>query len=1672
MLPESRILNLYGSSEIAADICFYEIGTDIPDYIPIGTPIYNNFVYVLDENSKICPPGVAGELYVSGLNLAVGYYNSESENLLRFIPNPYNTFIDCAAADHSKLFRTGDMVVYSEHEHIYYLGRKDKQVKINGCRIEIAEIEHTILSTGEIEELSVMPLWNDTDCRLIVFFSVKDQNNKDILITIRQKLLDTLPVYMHPTEYYLLDSLPLLTNGKINKNALLNILTEAKQKPKTKLNDTLSSLGIRLVEIWTLILNMNQPLNTLSNFFEIGGSSLDAIRLINKINSMFNQKLRVSWVFSHQTLQAQEEFLKNYPLFEKMDKIVKFNNPTEMFEIFPVTDIQNAYLIGRTNYFAFGGITAHVYFEIKFKKLNIEILSQALNELLSRHLMLRAVVSANGQQRVLNELPKYQIKIKQLASLDRLSRYQEFLEYRQVMQRQNLASDTWPLLECSVCLLEDDVSIVSFYVNLLISDGKSSLILINDLFYIYNRLKNGLKNDLPPLNVTYRDYQLYCMSLEQSSDYQKAKDYWLSRLHDFPQAPQLPTIPKNRVKHPGFEHLSICIKKSKWEKFKKIALSHTLSPSSALCSIFVQILKFWSKEPRFMITVMYSDRLPIHVDINSIIGNFSSTILLALNFTNTKNFAENAKALYHQLLSDMDNSIFSGVKVLHELNKIRGDVTNPTSPIVFNSLLGGGVNKLDKNFPPEIKPAIDYFYMETPQVELDHQVFEDHEGNLVCNWDFVKNCFPEKMVETMFNVYVNLLEQLADDHSFWLKVMSARDLISTKHFSIIHKVNDTKRQLTNGLLHTDFIKVAKNNPHQIAVLSSTKILSYKEIYENAVSVAKQISLYQAGKKSTVAIIMEKGWEQYVAAYGILFSGFSYLPIDPKNPPERIKYMLDNAEIQLIITQNKLIHHLNFITNRKFICISEETIEAFDPTFIVDQSLNLDDLAYIIYTSGSTGEPKGVMISHRGAKNTIEDVNKRFLVSSSDKIFAISAFTFDLSVYDAFGALSVGATLIIPDSKHEKDPAHWADMLKKYQVTIWNSAPSLMQMLIKHVGQRSYLIPQSLRLVLLSGDLIPVSLPQILKQHVNKVEMVSLGGATEASIWSILHIIQEEDSYRLSIPYGKPMFNQQFYIFDQGLDLRPIWAIGELYISGVGLAKGYLNDSKKTESRFIQHPITGERLYKTGDLGYYEPDGNIIFIGRADQQVKIKGHRVELQEIENALRQNSKIAETIVIYQKKNQLLVAYISYKDEILPEHELAKYLAYILPDYMIPSRFIILKSFPLNGNGKIDRKLLPEPEIFLSNKAFRLSHNTELEKQIIEIWKKHLNLSEIGINENFFALGGDSFKAVMVMSDIYELCGKEIGISTLLTREGNIESLAKHIEEDKIKVKMNYLIKINDAKQGSPLFFIHPIGGSALCYRNLATKFESTNPFYGLHLLNSDINSPVRASTIEEIASLYLMEIQQTNSNEDYYLGGWSMGGIIAYEMASQLKRQGKKVKWVAMIDSPLPIRMELKDHDLLSWFFTDILRNLINSSNDLTESTKILAALVPQNTIADIIKKLWKAKLLPKEFTIEKTEELFKIFKTNYEMLNNYHPIDQSLKLIQIKATKVGNVNYVNHPFVDSPCWGWSSMPEIYIDTYTVDGDHYSIISETEKIFAILKHYMQSNSTFNQAKLDFIK
>lgn len=1303
---------------------------------------------------------------------------------------------------------------------------------------------------------------------------------------------------------------------------------------------------------------------------------------------------------------------------------------------FRLTDIQQSYFLAKQNEHKNGTNAAFIYAENLKYNLDTNKLQKALNILIKRHDMLRVIIDKNGIQKILENTPEVIIKVHIKEKCDNIQIKDELINIRNSIIKNNYSLNIFPLFDVQITKFMPEQYYIHFYLNLIIADGCGIDVFFKELSILYN----NLNYKFPIQNYRYQDFLIALENEEKSLKYMEDKKYWLDKISFLPPAPELPLKNKLDKSIENFAKKYMYIHSERWSELKKISLLNDIKPSTLIFTIYCFIISHWSRDKNFTLNILNYNRTDYNSDFNSIIGNFSSNTLINVNLKTLNSIIKNAQDIETQIFEINEHLSFNGVKIIQEINKINGISSKNLMPIVsVNPINFDHFNYYQDDQSKYFKwfgKDVSFFHIETPHVWLDQQIFEESDGSLFINWIYLDEIFPENMVLEMFNSFKNILLHFNSwndrNRQDILKLIDNKD-----HINNIKKINKKVNENEKKLLHEKFIEQVKRQPNITAIINGEYNFSYIEIYNMSKNLSTEIKNNKIVPKSPIAIIMEKGWEQIVAVLGILLSDSYYIPIDATLPKDRIFQLLDSSQSVAIITQNKFCD--NFLVKNKIPILTPKIYEkSINRKIELDYTQDPSSIAYVIFTSGSTGIPKGVMIEHRSASNTVHDIIERFNINEYDSTLCFASLSFDLSVFDIFGLLSSGGKIVIPTLTEMQEPECWKNYLINHNITIWNSAPPLMQMFSEYLFAKNEIyFNNKLRLVLLSGDWIPVSLPEKIQILFKNSKIVSLGGATEASIWSNFYIINENNISCTSVPYGRPLKNQTMFIFDDNFEIRPIWVPGLIYIGGIGLARGYLNDLDKTNKAFVYHPITGERFYCTGDYGRYLPSGDIEFLGRQDNQVKIQGYRVELCEIESAILQHPYIANALVrVFGNSNtsKHLIAYFSFKSEYqnlnketkdnFIKNELNSFISKKLPYYMVPNRFLELQNFPITSNGKIDNRKLEQltQSESLSEIEF-IYPQTNIEKEVANIWQKLLNIDKISVNCNFFHLGGQSFLAFQMMNQIYQKFNIQLPMNSLF-QYGTIYNLSLQIENE-LKFKNNnnqFLISLAEGIHKENFFCIHPSGGNIFCYRELSKYFSKKRSFIAIQSIGINNNNFCNIS-LEDMAKLYLDEIRKYQKNGPYFLGGWSFGGSVAYEIAKQLYDIGEKTHPVILIDSPIPFKREIPTLSYLNEWF----------QNDFGEGLNYLDQ--------------------------EQQVKLFNIFKTNVIALSNYCPEKTNIPVIVFKANKILINELLQHPQVSSKDWGWKTLTDNIVNVIELSGDHYSIL-EKDNVNEIVLHLEKFN------------
>ena len=1049
-------------------------------------------------------------------------------------------------------------------------------------------------------------------------------------------LEDLVPEYMVPSILLFLEELPITQNGKIDRKRLLNLLESKKiESSRTKPSGEFEG---KVARVWERVLHVNE-ICLEDDFYLMGGDSLLATQMTIELKKELRLEVALEDIFQNSLfgrfLSIMKEKRETRLEIESSSVPEVTFDPDHRFDPFPMTDIQQSYWIGRSGAYDLGEVGVHCYFEMDCEKLDVDRLEKAWNALIDRHEVMRAVMMDDGKnQRILETVPYYEIKVQTHENEQEAE--VGILTLRSQMARHVFDATKWPLFDVRVSEIESTRSRLHLSFDNIVFDGFSIFRLFHEWKLSYE--KEG--QELPAIRGSFRDYVLATEKLKQSDLYQRQLEYWKKRVETMPSAPQLPVLDEKDRKDQGFTRFEMRLTGKEREQIKRYVGRYHLTDTVVFLTAYALVLGRYSKSQHFTLNLTRFQKLPLYEGVEQLIGDFTTLTLLEVDLRRGTTFLERCKAVQEQLLADMKNALVSGVVVEREWQKLQ-KAQGVSMPVVFTS--GFGVNS-ERNLANETFGEIIYGESQTPQVWLDHQIAEQN-GQLFLSWDAVCGLFPAHFMEAMFESYRDLIYQLLEQKNW----ETTDNLIGFEDVERIRKNTWEYRKITGETLITLYEKSVKSHADRIAIETTGEKITYAYCDEQVKVLSAKLIRLGVEKGDIVAILMEKGIAQIYATLAIMKTGAAYLPVDVHNPVQRMRSILSQAKAKIILSERACMDELKGQLTEWNVFDVWELLADKDCGKVEYPAMSDSDLAYVIFTSGSTGMPKGVMIDHRGAVNTILDVNARFGVTDQDACIFISNLNFDLSVYDIFGLLAAGGKIVIPDASKAKEPSHWIELLLERQVTVWNSVPAFLQMLSDYKDERKSKLGNTLRLILMSGDWIPVALPDHLKELFQGGTVISLGGATEASIWSNYFVIPDgvPGDWK-SIPYGKPLSNQRFYVLNELMEPCPVWVTGELYIGGTGVAKGYCGDEERTQKAFISYGNQGEILYRTGDLGRYMDDDNIEFLGREDHQIKKNGHRIECGEIEAQIRSIDGVEDVVVTADKEAQMaLTAHLCLKKE-----------------------------------------------------------------------------------------------------------------------------------------------------------------------------------------------------------------------------------------------------------------------------------------------------------------------------------------------------------------------------------------------------------------------------------------
>ncbi len=1363
----ARLQNLYGPTEASVDVTSWSCDEEARGgIVPIGRPVANTRIHLLDRSWQPAPTGVPSELCIGGVQLARGYWSRPDLTAERFVPDPWSE------AAGGRLYRTGDLARHLPDGAVEYLGRIDFQVKVRGFRIELGEIESVLASHPGLREVVVVARREaDGDSRLVAYVVAKDEPAPapaPEVAGLRAFLAERLPDYMVPSAWVELAALPLTPSGKVDRRALpapeaLAADPSAYTAPGTPIEQVVAG-------IWAEMLRVDR-VGAEANFFALGGDSIKAVRLVNRINERLASDLRVQDVFKHQTVGALAarvqtraessvagELAAGRAEIERLQRAVLADErqrgrlPAFWEDFFPLSGIEKGMI-----YYTLLLPDQPVYHDQHMYLLSIpdpDRFFRALGLLTGRHPILRSTFhldELDEPMKVVHRAVPVTREVEDLSGRPAGEQRRRIDEYRAEDLRHKFLFQGELLWRLKLFRLDGDLHASVWTWHHAILDGWSNLTFWLDLNELLARKDLDRLDSAPPLASSYKDYLAITLGRRRSA---ATEAFWRETLAGVSRN----KLPFNRAQtHGGATFGMRSLNRPLSPELLGSLRGRVASLQAPLQALFLaahlHLLRVTSGEEDVVTGVVSHDR-PEIPDGDKIVGCFLNTFPLRLRLEPTESGAALIRRVGRYLAAEKEHEI-----PLADIAAIVGARESAQNPI-FDTLL----NFMDFHLMEEVRENVLFQPMGTgrssglPSVELEEMTntLFNVEVSVTLSHPSLRikyspRHFDAADVERAAVLYERILEALGRDLEAPLDTGSL--LSPAEREQLVQLYNDTARDYPRERpLHSFFEEQAAHHPERTAVVSGGRSLTYGEVEQQANRLARHLLACGVQPGDNVGVCFERSPELVVALMAVLKAAAAYVPLEPSYPPARKSYIVCQSGVRLLLADRE--HEL------------PAEVLVFDPAKLESYSDDLlslrprpEDLAYTIYTSGSTGTPKGVMIEHNSAVNLIGWVNRDFPVGPGSRVLMLSSVCFDLSVYDIFGTLGAGATVVIARQEEVQDPAALLRLVTGQKVTFWNSVPSTLGLLVQYLEETDPgFRGEDLRIAFLSGDWIPLSLPERARRFFPNLRVISLGGATEGTVWSIFHPVERIDEAWLSIPYGRPLDNNTFYVLDRSPGLVPAGVVGDLYIGGVGVARGYAGDPEKTAASYVPDPFSGpgQRLYRTGDLGRMLAEGEIEFLGRSDHQVKIRGFRVELGEIESQLSRAPGVREAVVLARADRagqKYLCGYVVASGETPGEGStgaLQAHLAASLPGYMIPDTFVFLSELPLTANGKIDRKALPEPEAAHAAGEAHVAPAGEVEAALVEIWEEVLGLPGIGTTADFFALGGHSLSAIQVLTRV----------------------------------------------------------------------------------------------------------------------------------------------------------------------------------------------------------------------------------------------------------------------------------------------------------------------------------
>ncbi|MEW6736015.1 MAG: amino acid adenylation domain-containing protein, partial [Acidobacteriota bacterium] len=1441
----ARVMNLYGPTEDTTYTTYTMVAREEKATVTIGRPIANTQIYIMDREMETVPVGVPGELHIGGVGLARGYLNRPELTAEKFIPNPYSSEAG------ARLYRTGDLARYLSDGNIEYLGRIDNQVKVRGYRIELGEIETTLRQYRGVSESVVIAAQEKlTDKRLVAYLVVEQDNEIDIG-QLRVYLKEKLPEYMLPSAFVMLEKLPLTPNGKVDRRAL----------PAPQMADIVNSeryLAARnpteeiLVEIWTSILN-NDQIGVLDNFFELGGHSLLAIQVISRVRAVFSLELPLRSLFETPTVAG---------LAEQIQILKRTEQGLLVPPIMPITREQKLPLsfaqqrLWFLNQLEPNSTAYNISTALQLKgNIQLSALEYSFNEIIQRHESLRTTFkNIDGQPyQVISPNQYFKLEVDDLTHLPKSTREAEARRLAIVITQRSFNLETGPLFNIELLRLDEQDHVLVLSMHHIITDGWSMGILMEEWTECYKAYCEGKQVLLSNLIIQYADFAYWQREWLQGEVLIQELSYWKRQLGGSLPVLQLPTDrPRPAVQSHRGARRSLTLSQDLSMELNKLSQHQNVTLFMTLLAAFKTLLFHYTGQTDIIVGTPIANRN--QVAIERVIGFFINTLALRTNLSGRLNFVQLLQRVKEVCLEAYTNQDLPFEKIVEELQPERSLNHTPIFQVMFNML----------NQTSQTSESLELFGL-TAQELLPIEVGSKFDLNLyVSNKSehinltlvYSTDLFDEVTIYRLLKHFQQLLQCIVTDPE--------QQLINLPIISI----EEQQRRLQGNLIgpttsfvqfHREEIKQSvaarfqqqvEKYPNNIAIETAHLKWSYRELNTRADSIAQAILPLREQGQQRIALLFDHDAPMIAALMGVIKAGIVYVPLDPSYPRERISYIIDDIEVRTILTDSKNLSIAAQFAVNGIEVINIDCLDDVEPTSKVDLPIAPDAMAYILYTSGSTGQPKGVMQNHRNVLHHIRNYTNRLHICSQDRLTLLSSYSFDAAVMDIFGALLNGATLY-PVNIREEGLTGLAQWMINHGITIYHSTPTVYRYFVNTL-QGTEEFPQ-LRLIVLGGEeVFRKDVEQYKNYFSPQCLFVNGFGPTESTVTMQYFINKEAEIIHSSVPIGYPVEDTEILLLNEDSQEIVLYGIGEIVIKSAHIALGYWQKPELTEQVFLKDTNDeSKRYYHTGDLGRYRPDGSIGYIRRKDLQVKIRGHRVEIPEIEVRLQEHTGIQEVVVIAREdergEKQLVVFYVAKQQHTLAASELRSFLRERLPEYMIPTTYVAVSALPLTPTNKIDRQaLLNLDQSLLRMEEEQISPRNVAEEILTAIWTEILKLEQINIHDNFFDLGGHSLLATQLISRVRNTFKIELPLRSLF-EQPTVAGMAAKIEmfsQESIGNVVAPIVPVT-REQNLPLSFSQ----QRLWFLD---QFEPGNPTYNMFAavrLKGVLNITVLTHSINEI-------------------------------------------------------------------------------------------------------------------------------------------------------------------------------------------------------------------------------